>query len=391
MLLLRKILFRVPKKRLLDYLGLIIHITDMFLHSNTIKAFIARVREDVREIVNGEMKFQMDRSRVLYKGVFYPLNIVVFEDNSRLGYFDSRTYELGLSKKLMYEAKDNVLKNVIRHELAHFIAFIVHGPQVMHGEEFKNICRSFGWDKDVEMAYANIVLENDKIEGDLKTEKLLERLKKLLALTSSDNPHERELATLKANQLLLEHNLDMTRQTHPEDEVVFVKRVLEATRKQTKHVAIYEILKTFFVSPVFNHGRGIFYLEVIGDKTSVELADYVAHFLDYELEVMWKEAKKNNPSFKTVAARNSFFRGVSKGYVEKIEGQKKKSAQSFELALIEKNLAHQLKTVYSRIGHSSMSAGSHHQGANAAGIESGRNLSIKPGVSNKSAKTLLLT
>lgn len=55
--------------------------------------------------------------------------------------------------------------------------------------------------------------------------------------------------------------------------------------------------------------------------------------------------------------KNSFLRGVSKGYVEKIESQKKMSAQSFELAIIEKNLAHQLKTVYSRIGHSSMGAG----------------------------------
>jgi hypothetical protein len=363
----------------------------MFLHSNTIKSFITRVREDVREIVNNEMNLKMDRSRVFYKGIFYPLNIVVFEDNSRLGYFDSRTYELGLSKKLMYQAKESVLKNIIRHELAHFVAFIIHGPHIMHGEEFKNICRSFGWDQEVERAYGNVALENDKIEGDLKTEKLLERLKKLLALSSSDNPHERELATLKANQLLLEHNLDMTRQAHQDDEIVYVKRVLEASRKQTKHVAIYEILKTFFVSPVFNHGRGIFYLEVIGDKTSVELAEYVAHFLDVELDNMWKDAKKKNPTFKSLVAKNSFFRGVSKGYVEKIESQKKKSAQSFELALIEKNLAAQLKTVYSRIGHSSLGGGTHHHGANAAGIESGRNLSIKPGIKNKSSKTFLLS
>lgn len=362
----------------------------MILHSNTIKTFITRVRADIREIVNTEMHLQMDKSRIFYKGVFYPLNVVVFEDNSRLGYFDSRTYELGLSKKLMYQAKAPVLKNIIRHELAHFVAYIMFGPQVMHGREFKDICRSFGWDHEVEMAYGNVVLENDKIEGDLKTEKLLERLKKLLALTSSDNPHERELATLKANQLLLEHNLDMTRQTHPEDEIVYVKRVLEASRKQTKHVAIYEILKTFFVSPVFNHGRGIFYLEVIGDKTSVELAEYVAHFLDVELEKMWSEAKKVNPTFKSIAAKNSFFRGVSKGYVEKIESQKKKSAQSFELALIEKNLSAQLKTVYSRIGHSSLSGGTSHAGANAAGVESGRNLSIRPGVGSKSSKTFLL-
>ncbi len=367
----------------------------MFLYSHTIKSFIARVREDVREIVNLEMKMTMERSRVLYGGIFYPLNIVVFEDKSRLGYFDSRTYELGLSKKLMYQAHPKVLKNVIRHELAHFVAFIKHGPQVMHGEEFKKICKSYGWDEEVEKAYGNVQLENEKIEGDLHTQKLLERMKKLLALTSSDNPHERELATLKANQLLLEHNLDMTRQTPNEDnkndETIYVKRVLEASRKQTKHVVIYEILKTFFVSPVFNHGTGIFYLEVIGDRTSVELAEYVAHFLDYELEVMWKEVKKKNPDFKNIAAKNSFLRGVSKGYVGKIESQKIKTAQSFELALIEKNLQKQLKTVYARIGHSSMSTGSHHSGANAAGIESGRKLSIKPGISHKSSQVLLLS
>jgi hypothetical protein len=364
----------------------------MFLYSNTTKAFISRVRSDVREIVSQEMKLQMERSRVLYKGIFYPLNIVVFEDNSRLGYFDSRIYELGLSKKLMYQAKPAVLKNVIRHELAHFIAFIIHGPRVMHGEEFKEICRSYGWDDEVEKAYGNVSLENEKLEGDLKTEKLLERLKKLLALTSSDNPHERELATLKANQLLLDHNLDMTRNrnTH-EEEVVYVKRVLEASRKQAKHISIYEILKTFFVSPVFNHGRGIFYLEVIGDKTSVELAEYVANFLNNELEVMWKETKKKNPQFKNISAKNSFFRGISQGYIEKIQTQKIKSAQSSELIVIEKNLARQLQSVYSRIGHSALSAGTDNAGARAAGVEKGKNLSIKPGLSNTSSIKKFLT
>ena len=362
----------------------------MILYSETIKTFISRVRSYVREIVASEMGLKMEKSRVLYGRYYYPLNIVVFEDNSRLGYFDGRTYELGLSKKLMYLAKDHVLKNVIRHELAHFIAHIVFGGRVMHGMEFKEICRQYNWDDEVELAYANIVLENDAIEGDLKTEKLLARLKKLLALSSSDNVHEAEAATLKANQLLLEHNLDLTKNISSEEETVYVKRVIEASRKQTKHVAIYEILRTFYVSPVFNHGKGIFYLEVIGDKTSVELAEYVATFLDRELEVMWKAAKKENPEFKSVAAKNSFFRGVSRGYVEKIEAQKKASANSTDLVLIEKNLSRKLSIVYSRIGHSSLSGGLNHAGANAAGVESGRNLSIKPGLKN-SKGTFLLT
>lgn len=367
----------------------------MFLYSETISLFTTRVRSTVREIVNREMGLKMEKSRILYKGILYPLNIVVFEDNSRLGYFDSRSYELGLSKKLMYTAKDEVIKNILRHELAHFMCYLLFGPQVLHGEEFHEVCRSFGWGSEVYLAYANIDAENLKItDENEKTEKLLGKLKKLLALASSDNIHERELATLKANQLLLEHNLDLTKETRTEDDIVYAKRVLESTRKSTKHVAIYEILKTFFVSPVFNHGRGIFYLEVIGDKTSVELADYVANFLDHELEVMWLETKKEyereNKKLKGLAAKNSFMNGVAKGYVEKIQKQKTTLATGSDLVAIEKNIQKNLRIVYPRIGHSSLSGGRHDADAHNAGKVKGGNLSIKPGISSGSSRTLLI-
>jgi hypothetical protein len=364
----------------------------MFLHSKTISAFISRVRNDVRGIVNNEMKLKMEKSRILYKGILYPLNIVVFEDNTRLGYFDSRSYELGLSKKLMYQAKDEVLKNIIRHELAHFMCYLLLGPQILHGEEFHTACKSFGWGPEVYSAYANIAIENDKFsDSDEKTEKILARLKKLLALASSDNIHERELATLKANQLLLEHNLDLSKSRHDSnEEIVYVKRVVEATRKNAKHVAIYEILKTFFVSPVFNHGRGIFYLEVIGDITSVELADYVAHFLDTELDVLWKKTQKENPRLKGKSSKNSFFSGVAKGYIEKIEKQKSTLANGSELVALEKNIQQNLRIVYPRIGHSSLSSGMHNADAHNAGKLKGSNLSIKPALNSGNVSKLFL-
>lgn len=364
----------------------------MFLYSETISIYISRVRALVREIVNNEMKMKMEKSRIHYKGILYPLNIVVFEDNSRLGYFDSRSYELGLSKKLMYTAKDEVIKNILRHELAHFMCYLIYGPQVLHGEEFHEMCRRFSWGSEVYGAYANIEAENLKVTAENeKTERLLGKLKKLLALASSDNIHERELATLKANQLLLEHNLDLTRETQTKDEIVYAKRVLESTRKSTKHVAIYEILKTFFVSPVFNHGRGVFYLEVIGDKTSVELADYVANFLDHELEMIWKETQRENKNLKGLAAKNSFFNGVAKGYVEKIQKQKSALATGTDLVEIEKNIQKNLRIVYPRIGHSSLSGGRHDADAHDAGKVKGGNLSIKPGISSGSSRTFLLT
>jgi hypothetical protein len=365
----------------------------MFLYSKTIEAFLVRVKKEVRTILREEMKLDVQKSRILYLGILYPLNIVVFEDNTRLGYFDSRSYELGLSKKLMYQAKNEVLKNILRHELAHFMCYLLMGPRVLHGEEFHTVCKSFGWGPEVYAAYANIELENNKTEDENeKTKKLLDRLKKLLALASSDNVHEREQATLKANQLLLEHNLDLSKSETSEDEIVYVKRVLEATRKNSKHVAIYEILKTFFVSPVFNHGRGVFYLEVIGDQTSVQLADYVAHFLDIEFEVIWKQTQKENPRLKGKSSKNSFFNGVAKGYVEKIEKQKSTLATGMDLVAIEKNIQQNLHIVYPRIGHSSLSGGIHNADAHNIGKIKGSNLSIKPALnSGSSSKQFLLT
>jgi hypothetical protein len=375
----------------------------MHLYSDTISAFISRVRQNVREIINLEMTSQftikMEKSRVSYKGIQYPLNIIVFEDHSRLGYFDSRTYELGLSKKLMYQAKVDVLKNVIRHELAHFLSYILLGPHVLHGEEFHSLCRSLGWGPEVYNAYANIELENElSIASDEKSEKLIARLKKLMALASSDNTYEAELATLKANQILLEHNLDLNKsQLHNgqnaihEEEIVYVKRVLEAKRKNAKHVAIYQILKTFFVSPVFNHGQGLFYLEVIGDKTSVELADYVAHFLDRELEVQWIESQKVNPALKGKSSKNSFFQGLALGYTTKIEKQKSTLATGTDLKVIEKNTQGQLNRVYPRIGHSRSTTGLFDLEAHSEGMARGKKLSINPGVESKSSKTFLLS
>lgn len=365
----------------------------MFLHSKTISAFISRVRIEAREILIKEMNLKVERSRIYYNGLLYPLHIVVFEDTTRLGYFDSRTYELGLSKKLMYQAHDEVLKNIIRHELAHFMCYLIYGSRVLHGEEFRDICKSFNWGPEVFSATAQLEKENEQVLGtDENPDKILLRLKKLLALASSDNIHEREVATLKANQILLEHNLSRSEVgVDTSHEIVYVKRVLEATRKNSKHVAIYDILKTFFVSPVFNHGRGIFYLEVIGDRTSVELAHYVANFLDIELDTIWKQAQKENPRLKGKASKNSFFTGLAKGYVEKIENQKKTLATGQELIAINISLQQKLRIVYPRIGHSSLTAGKHNEEAHQEGKKKGRDLSIKPAIGSKIKKIFLLS
>lgn len=367
----------------------------MLLYSETTISFIQRVREEIRAIVNFEISkvlpISMQRSRVLYNKITYPLSIVVFEDKSRLGYFDSQLYELGISKNLMLGAQDEVLRNIIRHELAHFICHITFGSTEPHGEKFKGICRQMNWSDEVERAYANITALNEEVlEKNTKTEQLLSKLKKLMALASSDNAHEAETATLKANQLLLEHNLSFIQNKETADEAFVVKRVLKGPRKSTKHDAIYSILQTFCVAPVMNFGSGIFYLEVTGDTTSVMLADYVANFLDYELDVLWKNAQKENRGLKGLTAKNSFLRGVAAGYVMKINQEKSKSANTHELVLIENNLSRQKSIAYPKLHGSSAPIPKNDSNARNIGVLKGRNLSIKPGLSASTSRIFLL-
>jgi hypothetical protein len=365
----------------------------MLLYSETISTFITRIKKMARQILIEEMQLNIRRSRIEFNGMLYPLNFVVFEDNQKLGYFDSQFYQVGLNKKLMYSAKNPVLKNILRHELAHFATHLKYGQEhKAHGNEFRDICRLYGWDKTVWNAYSDINLENEKVEGDLASEKIISKIKKLLALASSSNSHESELATLKANSLLLEHNLSMSQsQKDLDQQEIFVLRVLSGKRNSAKFKAIYEILQTFFVQPVFNHGQNIFYLEVLGERINVEMADYVANFLDLELDNLWNEIRKENPNLKGSAKKNSFMRGIAHGYVEKIRSIQRENIKAKSLVRLEKDLQTKIRQVYNRCGHSSSSSSKNCEQSASLGRDIGKNLNIRPGLKSQSNSKKLLT
>jgi hypothetical protein len=106
--------------------------------------------------------------------------------------------------------------------------------------------------------------------------------------------------------------------------------------------------------------------------------------------VLWSEARAENPKLRGSSCKNSFLNGVAKGYREKIESQKKSLVTGSDLVAIEKNIQKNLRIVYPRIGHSSLSSGKHNEEAHNAGKERGTHLSIKPAVSSGESKKYLL-
>lgn len=354
----------------------------MIIYDQTSIAFIRRSEEVLKEILQS-LGFEVRTTRFVFKKHLYPMSVVVFEGGTDLGHFNANYFQIALNRRLIYQAKDSVLRDILKHELAHYLTFLEHGVVQPHGPEFHKTCRYYGFPDEIAFATMNLDLANSEKEGDIDSERVLEKVKKLLQLAQSSNTHEAELATLKANALLLRHNLDHLK-LESNDEPIYLDRVLIQKRKDAKITAVYDMLKHFIVKPVISYGRGTCCLEVSGSLTNVKLAVYIANFLDREFEHLWEKTKADH-KLRGLRAKNSFFLGIAKGFEEKMKESKAQFTSSEQKALlvVEKDLSSRTKIIYRSLS-STRSGNSIDSHAGALGVQSGKNLSIRQGVEGKS-------
>lgn len=348
----------------------------MLIYSKKIVQFIQEIQAAVRAILAREVGCSVTANRFYHRGKSssYPINVVIYSNKRVLGYFDPEFYELGFNESLMETGRE-ALHDIIRHELAHYIVYIEQGGNLLpHGKEFKAFCTKMGWKEEI--SKASFCLEETAPLTSAKEDTILRKVEKLLALATSSNKNEREQALIKSQELLLKHNLEASLST--KEERVFLKRLFKQKKVDAKMQSIAKILATFFVAIVFHRGEAHTCLEIIGDSVNVEIAEYVATVLDKEFDTLWKEARKKS-SLKGAAAKNAFFLGVAKGYVNKMqmiqEAYRKEVTNS--LVLINKKLIEAKALVYPRLS----TAKSRSQGqanARALGEKIGKALTINP-------------
>jgi len=357
----------------------------MFIYDSTSLAFIQKAEIFIKEILK-TAGIPVKTSRFLFNGFLYPINVVVFE-GQEWGHFNAPYLQIALNRKLIYLAKDSVIRDVLKHELAHYFTYILHQDVKPHGAEFKAVCEKFGFPQEVSKATMNLEESNNSKVGDLDSERIVEKVKKLLMLAQSSNAHEAELATLKANELLLRHNLEYLKDP---EEPIYMDRLLLRKRKDTKLSAIYSMLKHFIVKPVISQGKDSCCLEVSGTLTNVKLAGYVANFLDQELDHLWEKARVEH-GLSGLQAKNSFYLGVAEGFDQKMKASKMQFSDVDQKALVvvEKQLEIDTQIIYRRLGQSKSGHQRDHN-ANQAGKQKGLSLTIRNAVEGK-RKNLYLT
>lgn len=360
----------------------------MLVYSNTINSFLKLIKTSIKEIMINEMGFKVYKQRFEYNGLLYPLNPVCFEHPKVLGFFEPHSYQIGINRNLLGNADQEFIKNILRHELCHLFLFINNITDEIHGPKFREAARSFGWDDNVYLATTEVGAEKFHREKTSEKEiKLLKKVQKLLKLSESNNIYEAQMATAKANQILLEHNLTFINESENDEGEAFVARVLYAKRNSQKLKNIYEILKKFFVQPVFSYSQKGVFLEIIGEKIHVELADYVAKFLSNEFERLWKLERQNNPQLKGTRSKNSFFTGVTSGFLEKIQSEQISTRNnSKEIIQLKNKLSKKVEMVYGRLGSSSESKPKQCLEALKRGQTVGRSLSINKALNKNNSQ-----
>ena len=359
------------------------------IYSKKIISFISEIKKTVKEILTREVGADVGKDYFYYLWYrSYPINVVIYNDARHLGYFDPIFCELGFHECLAHTSREQ-LHNVIRHELAHYLIFINQGlTYPAHSDDFKLFCIKMGWSEEVQRA----TLRVDGADAQAEESTVLRKVKKLLALATSSNIHESESAMLKSQQLLLKHHMETPSVDEEDDEKVVLKRILKQKRANAKTHAIGNILMTFFVSVVYTRNDDYTYVEILGDTVNVDIAEYVAGVLDHQLDILWDQAQKGSPVRGRVA-KNSFFRGVAKGYCDKVHALERTSAaeMSNALMIIQKKLDDATAMVYPHVTFSRNNS-LYCREASLLGEKMGKQLSINPAInktSERSEKLLL--
>ena len=142
-----------------------------------------------------------------------PPILSISSNKKQLGCWSASDRVLSLSHFLIASHPWNLTLQVLKHEMAHQMVSEVSGQnQAGHGPLFREACSRLGLDAPFHRASADLAEGIATVAaGTAVTEpgrQIIEKVRKLLALGSSDNEHEAALAVQRAGELLARYRLD---------------------------------------------------------------------------------------------------------------------------------------------------------------------------------------
>ena len=178
----------------------------------TSKRFMTAAEDLERRALHGlrcEWKQAVEDLAADLRARMRPPLFVLNDFTSPWGAWKAANREIVISRRLVWDYPWVAVRGVLLHEMAHQMADEAWGgDRTPHGEVFRRACRCLRADPVATGNYAPFA--DRPGAADLSDDdRVLMRVKKLLALAQSANPHEAEAAMAKAHEHIARYNVDL--------------------------------------------------------------------------------------------------------------------------------------------------------------------------------------
>lgn len=261
-------------------------------------------------------------------------SLELMKDKSHWGRWDENGRRILINEDLILNHPWEAVQGILGHETAHQLVSDIGGfddrREPPHGPAFLKMGRRLGLD-------AFYLKPSVELRGDCprpwpdpdqsplldESRKILEKVRKILALSGSPVEAEAQAAMKAAARLMARHNLEAV--DRPAGEDYEYRRIrLESGRIDTRLAIIARILnRHFFVEVIFvpdydaPNDVELKTLEVMGRPENTRLAEHVFHFLMERSESLWREYHRSHRGGGH-PARNSFIAGLLEGFENKL-------------------------------------------------------------------------
>ncbi|MFB3925633.1 MAG: SprT-like domain-containing protein [Syntrophales bacterium] len=257
----------------------------------------------------------------------------------RWAFWSPERREICVNRNLAMNHPWDSVCEVLLHEIAHqfrdevFQAF--HEPP--HGPGFQKACYLLRANPRASGKYPALDERVSRGTADIQ-DRIMVRIKKLMALAGSHNPHEAEAAMAKAHKFILKYNLEYTGFERKRDFVsIFLGKPALRQSREKYHLAnllqdFYFVKGIWVSSYVMERGKMGRVLEISGTVANIQIASYVFDFVNRFIQLQWDKYRcgKELRSLDKV----DFAVGVIEGFRSKLERQQKNSRCPEEKALI---------------------------------------------------------
>jgi hypothetical protein len=329
-----------------------------------------------------------------------PPVFAISNSKKQLGNWRPGIRQITISRNLILHYPWDVTLKILKHEMAHQICTEIFDDQNGgHGENFNRACDLLGLPERFRHSGGDLPFEVERLErDDDQDSKVIEKIRKLLALAESSNEHESVLAMEMAGRLLKRYNI---RQIDEDERHNYVYLIINMQRKRIDEYQhrIILILKRFFYvealssslyDPLRDETHKTF--EILGKKENVEIAEYCYHFLEKKLSALWRQKSVSFNGNKRIA-KKSYYLGLLQGFNNKLAEQEisgRKSAdnplqsQPFTnselIVAADSSLQRFLHTRYPRISRRSIAGAKIYRETYDQGLIIGRTLVIHRGI-----------